>query len=115
MNESKTTNESKKQKWIKTEHDKAVQIHWDNLARIRDLDSKISKATRTIAFIQKSMDLLENTKTGRVTGVRRTPVPGGVGPMTVSMLLENTLISWIRTLEKNKQSSNNQQTTLNLS
>jgi len=60
-------------------------------------------------------DLLENTKTGRVTGVRRTPVPGGVGPMTVSMLLENTLISWIRTLEKNKQSSNNQQTTLNLS
>ena len=60
-------------------------------------------------------DLLENTKTGKVTGVRRTPVPGGVGPMTVSMLLENTLISWIRTLEKNKQSGNKQQTTLNLS
>ena len=30
-------NESKKQKWIKAEHDKAVQIHWDNLARIRKL------------------------------------------------------------------------------
>ena len=53
---------TKKEKWIETEHQKAVQVHWDNLARIRDLDSKISTATRTIAFIQKSMDLLENTK-----------------------------------------------------
>ena len=52
-------------------------------------------------------DLLENTKSGRVTGIRRTPVPGGVGPMTVSMLLENTLISWVRTLEKNKEYSDN--------
>jgi len=30
-------NESKKQKWIKCEHDKAVQIHWDNMSRIRKL------------------------------------------------------------------------------
>ena len=27
--------------------------------------------------------------------------------MTVSMLLENTLISWVRTLEKNKEYSDN--------
>jgi methylenetetrahydrofolate dehydrogenase (NADP+)/methenyltetrahydrofolate cyclohydrolase len=27
-----------------------------------------------------------------------TPVPGGVGPMTVAMLLENTLIAAERTL-----------------
>jgi hypothetical protein len=38
-------NESKKQKWIKSEHDKAVQIHWDNIDRIKklkeDQDTKI--------------------------------------------------------------------------
>ena len=51
-----------KQEWIKAEHQKAVQVHWDNLARIRNLDSKISTATRTIAFIQKSMDLIDVTK-----------------------------------------------------
>tara|TARA_R100000329_G_scaffold76732_1_gene66018 strand:- start:35 stop:526 length:492 start_codon:yes stop_codon:yes gene_type:complete len=62
MNETKTTKESKKQKWIKTEHEKAVQVHWDNLARIKDLDSKIRQATRTISFIEKSIDLLEKTK-----------------------------------------------------
>ena len=51
----------KKEKWIETEHQKAVQVHWDNLARIRDLDAKISSATSTIAFIQKSIDLLQKT------------------------------------------------------
>ena len=54
--------QTKKEKWIEAEHDKAVQIHWDNLARIRNLDSKIRQATRTISFIEKSMDLLEKTK-----------------------------------------------------
>mgnify|MGYP003138032942 CR=1 FL=1 len=44
MNETKPMNESKKEKWIKTEHDKAVQIHWDNLARINDL--KIQQSTK---------------------------------------------------------------------
>ena len=52
---------TKKEQWIETEHQKAVQVHWDNLARIKDLDSKISTATRTIAFIQKSINLLQNT------------------------------------------------------
>ena len=54
--------ETKKRRWIQQQQDKAVQIHWKNLDRIKDLNSKISKATTTIAFIQKSMDLLENTK-----------------------------------------------------
>ena len=48
--------QTKKEKWIEAEHDKAVQIHWDNLARIRNLDSKIRQATRTISFIEKSID-----------------------------------------------------------
>lgn len=32
-----------------------------------------------------------------------TPVPGGVGPMTVAMLMENTLLSAERLLEKSRQ------------
>ena len=36
---------------------------------------------------------------------RITPVPGGVGPMTVAMLMENTLLSAIRHNEKAKQRS----------
>ena len=42
MNETQTTNESKKQKWIKAEHDKAVQIHWDNIDRIKKLKDEQS-------------------------------------------------------------------------
>ena len=38
-------NQSKKQKWIKAEHDKAVQIHWDNCARIRKLKEEQNKPT----------------------------------------------------------------------
>ena len=53
--------QTKKEKWIEIEHQKAVQVHWDNLARIRDLDAKISTATRTIATIQKSINLLQQT------------------------------------------------------
>jgi len=53
--------QTKKEKWIETEHQKAVQVHWDNLDRIKNLDSKISDATRTIAFIQKSINLLQQT------------------------------------------------------
>jgi len=29
-----------------------------------------------------------------------TPVPGGVGPMTIAMLLTNTLLGFKRTLDK---------------
>ena len=46
MNES-----TKKQKWIKTEHDKAVHIHWDNLARIRKLkEEQFTKIYRIYSY-----------------------------------------------------------------
>lgn len=32
-----------------------------------------------------------------------TPVPGGVGPMTVAMLMENSLIAATRALQKSQQ------------
>ena len=51
MNETKTTNESKKEKWIKAEHDKAVQIHWDNLDRIRKIkDEQSTKIYRIYSY-----------------------------------------------------------------
>ena len=53
-----------KQEWIKEEHQKAVQVHWDNLDRIRKLETKIKNQTRKIALIQKSIDLIENVKFG---------------------------------------------------
>ena len=49
--------------------------------------------------LKKYISLLDNEKNGRVEGIDRTPVPGGVGPMTVAMLLENTVISWVRRLD----------------
>ena len=43
--------DTKKQKWIKAEHDKAVQIHWDNLARIRKLkEEQSSKIYRIYSY-----------------------------------------------------------------
>ena len=43
--------QTKKQKWIKAEHDKAVQIHWDNLARIRKLkEEQSSKIYRIYSY-----------------------------------------------------------------
>ena len=59
MNETKPMNESKKEKWIKAEHDKAVQIHWKNLDRIKDLDNKILNATTRIATLEKSIELIQ--------------------------------------------------------
>tara|TARA_B100001115_G_scaffold64859_1_gene47963 strand:+ start:86 stop:472 length:387 start_codon:yes stop_codon:yes gene_type:complete len=51
MNETKTANESKKEKWIKAEHDKAVQIHWDNLDRIRKIkDEQSTKIYRIYSY-----------------------------------------------------------------
>ena len=51
MNETQTTNESKKQKWIKAEHDKAVQIHWDNIDRIKKLkDEQSTKIYRIYSY-----------------------------------------------------------------
>ena len=60
MNEPKTTNESKKQKWIKAEHDKAVQIHWDNLARIRKLKEEQSTKIYRIYSYEITNNKLED-------------------------------------------------------
>ena len=52
-------NESKKQKWIKTEHDKAVQIHWDNIDRIKKLkDQQSTKIYRRYSY-QRTNNTLE--------------------------------------------------------
>ena len=59
MNEPKTTNESKKQKWIKTEHDKAVRIHWDNIDRIDKLKREISTKVYRVYDLQKSHNKLD--------------------------------------------------------
>ena len=51
MNETQSSNESKKQKWIKAEHDKAVQIHWDNIDRIKKLkDEQSTKIYRIYSY-----------------------------------------------------------------
>ena len=63
MNEPKTTNESKKQKWIKTEHDKAVQIHWDNIDRIKKLkDEQSTKIYRIYSYQIGHNKLTNQTK-----------------------------------------------------
>ena len=59
MNEPKTTNESKKQKWIKAEHDKAVQIHWDNINRIKKLKDEQSTKIYRIYSYQITRNLLD--------------------------------------------------------
>ena len=63
MNEQKTTNESKKEKWIKTEHDKAVQIHWDNIDRIKKLkDEQSTKIYRIYSYQIGHNKLTDQTK-----------------------------------------------------
>ena len=59
MNETKPMNESKKEKWIKTEHDKAVQIHWDNLDRIKKLKDEQSTKIYRIYSYQITNNLLD--------------------------------------------------------
>ena len=63
MNEPKTTNESKKQKWIKAERDKAVQIHWDNIDRIKKLKNEQStKIYRIYSYQIGHNKLTDQTK-----------------------------------------------------
>jgi len=50
-----------KKEWIEVEHQKHVQIHWDNIARIKPLQENIDGAIRSIALIEKSKSLLEAT------------------------------------------------------
>ena len=60
MNETKPMNESKKEKWIKTEHQKAVQVHWDNLARIRKLKEEQSTKIYKIYSYEITNNKLED-------------------------------------------------------
>jgi len=50
---------TKKQKWIETESKKAVQIHWDNIDRIKDLEEQISTKLIRIHYFQHSYNKLE--------------------------------------------------------
>jgi len=52
--------QTKKQKWIKAEHDKAVQIHWDNLARIRKLKEEQSTKIYRIYSYEITNNKLED-------------------------------------------------------
>ena len=60
MKETKVVNESKKEKWIKTEHDKAVKIHWDNLSRIRKLKEDQDTKLYRIYSYQITYNTLED-------------------------------------------------------
>ena len=63
MNETKPMNESRKEKWIKTEHDKAVQIHWDNLDRIKKLkDEQSTKIYRIYSYQIGRNKLMDQAK-----------------------------------------------------
>ena len=49
-----------KKAWIKEQYDKAVQIHHDNIARIRPLNEKIQGAIRQIANLQPAINALNH-------------------------------------------------------
>ena len=51
--------QTKKEKWIETEHDKAVQIHWDNIDRIKKLEEEISTKLYRIFYFHHSYVKLE--------------------------------------------------------
>ena len=56
-------NESKKEKWIKAEHDKAVQIHWDNIDRIKKLkDEQSTKIYRIYSYQIGRNKLMDQAK-----------------------------------------------------
>ena len=50
-----------KKTWVKTEHDKAVKVHHDNIDRVRELESKIDSSLRKLKAIGHSIDLLQQT------------------------------------------------------
>ena len=51
--------DTKKQKWIETEHQKAVQVHWDNLDRIKNLEEEISTKLYRIFYYHHSFQKLD--------------------------------------------------------
>ena len=63
MNETKPMNESKKEKWIKAEHQKALQIHWDNIDRIKKLkDEQSTKIYRIYSYQIGRNKLMDQAK-----------------------------------------------------
>ena len=50
---------TKKEKWIETESKKAVQIHWDNIDRIKELEEQISTKLVRIYYFHHSYTKLE--------------------------------------------------------
>ena len=96
-------------------------------SRTKNLKEEVSRADIVIAAIGKASFItadmikegavvvdvgINRLESGKVTGdvdfeaVREkaayiTPVPGGVGPMTITMLMKNTLTAWERTLKAN--------------
>ena len=51
--------QSKKEKWIETESKKAVQIHWNNIDRIKKLEEEISTKLYRIFYFHHSYVKLE--------------------------------------------------------
>ena len=50
-----------KKTWVKEAHDKAVQVHHDNIDRVRKLEAQIESKLRTLSAIGDSIDLLKTT------------------------------------------------------
>ena len=51
--------DTKKQKWIEQQQDKAVKVHHKNLDRIKKIEDKITTNLYRIYSLQVSMNLLE--------------------------------------------------------
>ena len=49
-----------KQEWIKEEHQKAVQVHWDNIDRIKKLKDEQSTKIYRIHSYQRTINTLQN-------------------------------------------------------
>ena len=54
-----STKHPNKQEWIKEEHQKAVQVHWDNIDRIKNLEEEISTKLYRIFYFHHSYAKLE--------------------------------------------------------
>ena len=76
-----------------------------NFVKRRDGGSGSSVADGADEDARDGVELVGDVDTASLMGhaAAVTPVPGGVGPMTVAMLLENTLHNWIRSKGGEKQ------------
>ena len=76
-----------------------------NFVRKRDGSSVVAGRDEEEDEREGGVELVGDVDTAGMMGhaAAVTPVPGGVGPMTVAMLLENTLHNWIRAKGGEKQ------------